>query len=114
MDASLGFPVGAAVPARPTLHGLVHEVAGPLAIVSLAAAAFLSRRVLLERAGSARGAVVAGVAVLLFFATCSVLVSLDYSGAWTAAPSGLFERLALYTGMAWVAHVQVARVRAGE
>ncbi|MGH3169936.1 MAG: hypothetical protein ACRDN0_29150, partial [Trebonia sp.] len=41
------------------------------------------------------------------FGLCSILVSLDYAGTWPGVPSGLFERIALLTGIAWLTSVLI-------
>jgi hypothetical protein len=46
------------------------------------------------------------------YATCSVLVGMDFGGIWPGAWSGLFERLAAYTGLCWVSLTAHALSRA--
>ncbi|MEG3635588.1 DUF998 domain-containing protein [Micromonospora palythoicola] len=45
-----------------------------------------------------------GVAALVVaaFLTCATLVTLDHAGLVTGAPGGLFERIAVYAGIAWL------------
>ena len=111
MDPSLGFPVG--VPeGAPSVAGLIHQAAGPVFIVGSAIALLTAPRSLRSIGLSASAAAfrTAGIAALVFFALCSVLVSLDYAGAWTEAPSGLAERLAIGIGLLGAA-VVAFRVR---
>jgi hypothetical membrane protein len=95
VDPGLGYPPGAS--AGPTTSGSVHDAAAGVLFLGLIAAA-----VVLGRAVGRRGAGIAvGVIVAASFAACSVLVALDYAGIWPSAPSGLLERIALFTGLAW-------------
>jgi hypothetical membrane protein len=94
-DPGLNFPPGAANIRTPM--GSVHEAAAGVLFLSLIIAA-----VVLGRASGRRGAGTAvAVAIVIGFAVCSVLVALDYSGTWPSAPSGLFEKVALFLAMAW-------------
>src|SRR4029453_4069778 len=73
--------------------------------LGLAVAAILSRHhlaVLGVPARFARWSWAASAAVVLSYATCSVLVGMDFGGIWPGAWGGLFERLAAYTGLCWV------------
>jgi hypothetical protein len=106
MDASLGFPAGT-TEGTPSFAGLVHQVAGPVFIVGMAIALLTAPRSLRSTGRTPHTAAfrAAGIAVLIAFVLCSVLVSLDYSGTWPAAPSGLAERLAIGIGLVGTAVV---------
>jgi hypothetical protein len=43
-----------------------------------------------------------GGVVAVSFVICSVLVALDFAGVLPGAPSGLFERVSLVAGGAWI------------
>jgi hypothetical protein len=111
IDPSLGFPPATADTGSPTLSGQIHDVAGPVFILSLAVAALTSRW-FLRGVGAARpwtrwsGA--AGGTVIAAFVLCSLLVSLDYAGVLPSAPSGLFERIAIDVGLLWTSLVAMA------
>ncbi|MBX6750999.1 MAG: DUF998 domain-containing protein [Micromonosporaceae bacterium] len=100
-DPGLDFPPGTANVRTPM--GSVHEAAAGVLFLSLIIAA-----VVLGRASGRRGAGIAvAVGIVISFALCSVLVALDYSGTWPSAPSGLFEKVALFLAMAWPVAVAV-------
>ena len=113
MDPSLGFPPGAE-PGSPTTSGLLHDIGGPVFILGLAMAAFLTRTLFRRLNAPARWTGlgrVAGVGVLVAFVTTSVLVTLDYSGVVPFAWSGFFERLAIYLGLVWNSAVSARLLR---
>ncbi|MGY0007963.1 DUF998 domain-containing protein [Micromonospora sp. I033] len=103
IDAGLGYPPGA--PATHSWHGTVHDLAGAIVVGAMSASAWLLGRDL-RRAGHGTAWQTAGRAatavVVTAFVTCSVLAGLDFAGTLPGAPSGLFERVALYTGVAWI------------
>lgn len=111
MDPSLGFPAGADESVQ-TVAGMVHQVAGPVFIVGLGVALFTAPRSLRSIGQVVRPAAfrVAGVALLVSFVMCTVLVTLDYAAVWHEAPSGLAERIAIAVGLVGVA-VVASRVR---
>lgn len=115
IDPSLGFPPGAASATEPTISGRVHDLAGPGFIIGLAIAAFLTGR-LFRRLQVAVGWTglgwVTGTAILTAFVMTSLLVTLDYAGLVPAAPSGLFERLAIYPALIWNSLVSLHLLRA--
>jgi hypothetical protein len=103
-DPGIGYPPGVA-PARSvvgTAHQLVSVV---LAGAGIAAAAMLGRSAGRPRAGLA----VAGVMAASFTAG-TVLVLLDAGGILPGAPSGLLERVALFTGFAWIGVIAAGRM----
>ncbi|WP_430781691.1 DUF998 domain-containing protein [Actinoplanes sp. G11-F43] len=84
-DAGLGFPPGVAE--EHTTRGLIHQsIAVALAVVALVAV---------------RNRLVAAVMAVSFTAA-TVLVLLDAWGVLPGTPSGLLERIALFTGFGWI------------
>jgi Protein of unknown function (DUF998) len=115
MAPSLGFPPDADAAMVSNVAGVVHDVAGPIFVLGVAAAAILSRHhlaVLGVPTRFARWSWAASAAVVLSYATCSVLVGMDLGGIWPGAWGGLFERLAAYTGLCWVSLTAHALSRA--
>ena len=96
IDPGLDYPPGVA--AVHTLTGAVHQ-AGAIAVFTAgtAAAAMIGRAIGRPRLGYA-------IAVLMTasFVAAAVLVTLDVTGVLTGTPSGLFERVALYSGLGWI------------
>lgn len=107
MDPSLGFPTQSVPPAA-TLSGSIHDIAGPVFMLSLAVGAFLSRRFvgqLRPDAPSLRYGWVVGTAIVVLFVLTSVLVSLDFANVLPSAWSGISERGTIYLGLTWNALV---------
>ncbi|MBU8856488.1 MULTISPECIES: DUF998 domain-containing protein [unclassified Micromonospora] len=104
MDPGLGYPAGAEK-AAPSWHGTGHDIAAAVLVGALAAAGWLLGRDL-RRAGHDGAWQTAGrcvtVVVVAGFVACSALVGLDYAGVLPGAPSGLLERVSLYTGVGWL------------
>lgn len=97
------YPPGA--PRSSSLSGTIHDIAGPGVFVSVTAACFvLARRFAGDPdwKGWARYSVITGVVVPTAWIVCAVLAGLDYGGVLLGAPSGLFQRLSLVAGCAWV------------
>jgi hypothetical membrane protein len=96
IDPGLDYPP--AVAAVHTGAGAVHQ-AGALAVFAAgtAAAAVIGRAIDRPRLGCA-------VAILMTvsFVIAAVLVTLDVTGVLVGTPSGLFERIALYSGLGWI------------
>lgn len=114
MDPSLGYPPGTSEPTV-SFAGAVHQVAGPVFMISLAVAAILTRRFLARidlPAAWARAGWVVGVLIVIAFAVCSTLVSLDYAEVVPSAWSGLFERATIYIGLSWSSAVCAHILRA--
>lgn len=114
IDPGLGWPPG--VEPRHTLSGQLHDLSGLLVFAGLTASTWAGRRALRSPAepGSRwrTWSTIAGSTVPACFLICCGLVSLDHSGSWPGAPSGLFERIALLTGMAWLVTYLVRHDRA--
>lgn len=102
IDPGMDYPPGA--PAGQSWRGGVHDVAGALTFLALTVSSWRLGRDLGASTGRPRwrrvGRLVA-VWVVLAFVTCSALVAMDFAGT-AETPSGLFERLALYAGVAWL------------
>lgn len=96
VDPGMDFPAG--VPPAHTTTGAIHQF-GAVALFAggTAAAVVIGRALGLPRPGS----VVAGVMIVSFVAA-SVLVTLDVRGVMPGAPSGLLERVAMFTGLGWL------------
>jgi hypothetical protein len=101
IDPGLGYPPG--LPAVHSLRGIVHQAGALLLFAGGTAAAVLIGRCLRHTfAPAARlGVLVAGIMVVSFVAA-SVLVTLDVLDVLPGTPSGLLERVALFTGMGWL------------
>ena len=96
VDPGMDFPAGVA-PVH-TTTGAIHQIAAIVLFAGGTAAAVVIGRALgLPRPGTA----VAGVMVVSFVAA-SVLVTLDVQGVVPGAPSGLLERIAIFTGLGWL------------
>lgn len=83
-----------------TWHGILHDIAGPVMILSVAAAATVYSR----RFARAYGLSTA-VATVALWVAASVLSGLDHAGVWSPAPAGLAERLSLLTGFAYLVYL---------
>src|SRR5690606_24792148 len=97
-DPGTYLPAG--VTARVTWHGILHDVAGPVVILSVAAASVVYS----QRFARAYGLATA-VATVAFWVVASVLNGLDHGGVWSPAPAGLFERLSLVTAAAYLVYL---------
>ncbi|WP_214325773.1 DUF998 domain-containing protein [Nonomuraea sediminis] len=96
IDPGLYNPEGTT--AGSTWHGILHNILGPIAVLSVAAAALaLSRR--FHRVHG----LASGIGVIVFWVVAGVLNGLDYAGVWSPAPAGLFQRLAMLTGFTYLA-----------
>jgi hypothetical membrane protein len=103
-DPGIGYPPD--VPPVRTVVGTVHQlVSVVLAVAGITAAARLGRP---ARAGLAVAAVMA-----VSFVAGSVLVLLDAGGILPGAPSGLLERVALFTGLGWIGWVSARLAASG-
>jgi hypothetical protein len=104
IDPGLGYP-----PGQPAVHhwsGLVHGIAGTVLFAALVAAPLTLARGLRGRTDWPRWrrySLATGLAVAVTYAATAVLSGLDQAGAWTNAPAGLLERVALIGGIGWCA-----------
>ncbi|WP_440101704.1 DUF998 domain-containing protein [Streptosporangium sp. H16] len=90
-----------------TWHGILHDIAGPVMFLSVAAAAVIYSRRFARWYGLATG----GLMIALWFAA-GVLNGLDHAGLWSPAPAGLFQRLSVLTGFAYLAYLAYLAHRA--
>lgn len=104
IDPGLGFPPGVA-PIK-TVHGTIHEFAGPVTFATLTAICFVFARRFSEEPewrGWAAVSRLVGFIIPTTWVICSVLVGLDYAGVYPSAPGGLFERISLGSACIWLA-----------
>jgi hypothetical membrane protein len=97
IDPGTYHPPGAA---GMTWHGILHNIAGPIVFISLAAAAAIYSRRFTRWYGLTTAAL-----VIAFWVAAGVLNDLDHAGVWSPAPAGLLERLSVLTGFAYVAYL---------
>ncbi len=111
-DPGLGYPPGS----EPTytLQGLVHSVAGLVLFGSLSAACLVLGRSVAgdpRWAGWARYSLVTAIVVAVFFIATGVTTALDQNGILSPAPSGLLQRVSLFSGLAWILLLAVRLMR---
>jgi hypothetical membrane protein len=97
IDPGTYHPSGAAAV---TWHGVLHDIAGPVVFVSLAAAAVIYSR----RFARWYGLTTATLVIALWIAA-GVLNGLDHAGVWSPALAGLLERLSILTGFAYLTYL---------
>lgn len=104
IDPGQGYP-----PGQPAVHhwtGLVHGIVGTVLFAALTAAALTLARQVRGVVGWSSWrtySLACGVVVAVSYLVTVVLTSLDQTGIWSNAPSGLTERLALLAGLGWCA-----------
>ena len=91
-------PPGTAYPEEMTWHGQVHDIGGGLVFVGLIATCITTSRYV-----SRRGGLICALVVTVGWVTASVLAAIGYADDSLTLPSGLAERVALFTGIAWLA-----------
>jgi hypothetical protein len=101
-DAGIGYPPDS--PTTHTTHGLIHQVIALVMGFAGVAAAPALGDVLPTRHGRRIGWAVAAVMAVSFTAG-TVLVLLDAADVLPRNPSGVFERVAMYAGLGWIAVV---------
>jgi hypothetical protein len=106
IDPGLDFPPG--VPAVHTPRGFLHQAGAIVLFAGGMGASVLLGRCLRTTAGWW----VAAVMAVAFVLAC-VLVTLDVLGVLAGTPSGLLERVALFTGLGWIGAAGVWLYRAG-
>ena len=111
-DPALGYPVGA--PQVHTAHGMIHGLAGLAAFTLLPAACFVMAWHFASESGSGRWAaysVAVGVLLLVMFVASTTASTLDATGTWRNAPTGLLQRIAIIAGWTWIAMVALHSLR---
>lgn len=96
IDPGLYHPEGRT--AGSTWHGILHDILGPIVVLSVAAAVLAFSRRFHRVYGLA-----SGIGVIVFWVAAGVLNALDYAEVWSPAPAGLFQRLAMLTGFTYLA-----------
>ncbi|HET7076501.1 MAG TPA: DUF998 domain-containing protein [Chloroflexia bacterium] len=111
-DPALGYPPGTppGPAATTTLHGTIHFLGGAISVFAglPAACLVLARRFAGDPAWRGWAAYSLGTAVLTV--GCFVAFAVMAAGS---GPAGLFERLSLSVGLAWVALLAIRLLRAG-
>ncbi len=117
IDPGLGYPPGVTPGEAPSLSANIHDFAGLVVFVALTAACFtLARRFRGDERwkGWRLYSILTGVVVPTAFLICSILVGMEYSGAFPNAPSGLFERIAMISGCLWAVLLAIRLLREEE
>jgi hypothetical membrane protein len=105
-DPALGYPVGAAV--VHTTHGMIHGLAGLAAFTLLPAAAFVMAWHFAAEPGARLWRVYSfavGAVIVVMFIASTAVSTMDATGTWPNAPTGLLQRIAIVTGWTWIALV---------
>ena len=104
-DPHLDYPPG--VPAgRTTSHGAIHGLAGLVVFSSLSAAALVLGFYFARTPDWRRWSpwsIVVGVLIPVCFVVFNVTATMDMSGNWPSAPTGLIQRVAIIAGWGWLA-----------
>ncbi len=98
-----------------TTTGAIHQAVATAGFASIAAAAaVLARRFRANRPARTPWAAYSwatAVVVVVAWVGAGVALGMDYGGAWSPAPAGLFERLALLAVAAWLTAVALRYAR---
>ena len=111
-DPALGYPPGS--PRAQTLAGTIHGLAGLAAFLTLSAACFVMARYFApdpRRRAWAAYSLLSGLLALGSFVASNAAAVLDERGSWPDAPAGLFQRIGIVAGWAWVAALAWTRWR---
>jgi hypothetical protein len=118
-DPALGYPPGGLE--VQTTQGAIHGVAGLLAFMLLPASCFVMAWHFASQPGEGRWTVysiVAGLVVLVFFFAAAFSSQADVSGTWHNAPTGIFQRIAVFAGFTWISivawHLMRKEARGGD
>ena len=106
-DAHLGYPPGVAA-GRTTTHGAIHGLAGLVVFGSIAAVAILMGFYFARDPRWRRWSgpsIVIGVLIPVLFVIFNVTATMDMTGDWPNAPTGLIQRVAIVLGWGWLAAV---------
>jgi hypothetical membrane protein len=103
IDPGLGYPPRS----EPTfsISGLIHQVAGLIVFVSFTANCFITAKKLGKYSNERRFrilSIVFGIIIPASWIIASTMVSLEYSGTFSPALGGLFERVSLIAACVWV------------
>jgi hypothetical protein len=90
-------PPGTRYPEVVTWHGILHDVGGGLTFLGLIATCLVTRRMLAPRWG-----IFAVVLVTVAWGAASVMAGIAFADGGPSLPSGIAERVALFTGIAWL------------
>jgi hypothetical protein len=102
-DPAQGYPPGVA--STQTLHGIIHGTNAPIAFGSLTAAIFvMARRFLRDPVWRKWGmySLFTGLLCIICFVASLTAAVLDENGVLPNAPAGLFERISIIGGWAWI------------
>jgi hypothetical protein len=112
IDAVASYPMSSGpTPLSPT--GFVHGVAGCVIIVASAAACWFGAAAIGERSRWAVATARLVVAVVLLASSASLVVAAWRKGNWEQADAGLFQRVSLFSALAWIAAFGVVVLRDG-
>lgn len=106
VNPGLDYPPG--VPATYSLHGAVHLLMGTLLFGQLSALCFVMARRFAtdaEWAGWAQWSRAIGAIAATFYVATTVVASVDQGGTGPAVWDGLLQRIALFSGFAWLSLV---------
>lgn len=115
-DPGLGYPPGVPALAQPTMHGVIHALAGLAVFISLPIATFVMiRRFVGDPAwrGWALYSLLTGLIILASFVIQQVLGNMDQHGTIQNAPVGLVQRVGIIAGWVWVSLLAFALLRKG-
>jgi uncharacterized protein DUF998 len=107
IDPGLDYPPG--VPAVHTAVGYLHQAGAIIVFAAGTAAAVQLGRC----AGRPRPGLLVAAVMVVSFTGSAVLVTLDVLGVVVGSPSGLLERVALFTGLGWIGAVGLQLYRQG-
>jgi hypothetical protein len=104
-DPTLGYPPGTSRPATPTLHGMLHGLAGAVVFTVLPITCFVVARRFVGVAswrGWALYTALTGAVMLVFGIVSIAAAPLAETGRWPNAPIGLLQRVAIIVGFGWI------------
>jgi hypothetical protein len=107
IDPGLDYPPG--VPAVHSAVGYLHQAGAVIVFAAGTGAAVLLGRCV----GRPRPGLLVAAVMVVSFTGSAVLVTLDVLGVVVGSPSGLFERVALFTGLGWIGVVGLQLYRQG-
>jgi hypothetical membrane protein len=110
-DPNLGYPPGAAE--THTTHGIVHGLAGLAVFGSITIAPIvMAVKVARDRMrGWAAYSIATGILIPISFVASNTAAVMDATGSWPNAPVGLFQRIAIVAGWAWITLTAIQLLR---